>query len=114
MGFTIQISTDLTEPGFLRLTVDVKGISRDEDDKPCMYSVPYEHERQRQGIAAATARGVRFGRPCWKPTTAFIAAVEAAKCGELPWNKAARDFGMSESNFRYHAKTFIPRDLGCS
>ena len=57
-------------------------------------------ERQRQGIAAAKARGVRFGRPQWKRTAAFITAVEAAKHGELPWNKAARDFGMSESNFR--------------
>ena len=60
------------------------------------------------GIAAAKARGVRFGRPRWKPTAAFIAAVEAAKRGELPWNKAAHVFGMSESNFRYHAKTLIP------
>ena len=40
----------LNEPGFLRLTVDVKGASRDPDDKPYMYSVPYEHERIRQGV----------------------------------------------------------------
>ena len=40
----------LKEPGFLRLTVDVKGASRDPDDKPYMYSVPYEHERIRQGL----------------------------------------------------------------
>lgn len=65
-------------------------------------------ERQRQGIAAAKARGVRFGRPRWKPTAAFIAAAEAVKRGELPWSKAARDCGMTESNFRYHAKTLIP------
>ena len=65
-------------------------------------------ERQRQGIAAAKARGVRFGRPRWEPTAAFIVAAEAAKRGELPWSKAAHDFGMSESNFRYHAKTLTP------
>ena len=65
-------------------------------------------ERQRQGIAAAKARGVRFGRPRWKPTVAVIAAAEAAKRGEMPWNKAARDCSMTESNFRYHAKTLIP------
>ena len=65
-------------------------------------------ERQRQGIAAAKARGVRFGRPRWKPIPAFIEAVKAVKSGELPWNKAAHDFGMNESNFRYHAKTLIP------
>ena len=65
-------------------------------------------ERQRQGIAAAKARGVRFGRPRWEPTAAFTAAAEAAIRGELPWSKAAHDFGMSESNFRYHAKTLTP------
>lgn len=65
-------------------------------------------ERQRQGIAAARARGVQFGRPRWKPTPAFIDLVEAVKRGELSWNKAARNFGMSESNFRYHAKSLLP------
>ena len=65
-------------------------------------------ERQRQGIAAAKARGVRFGRPRWKPTPAFVAAAEAAKSGELPWSKAAHDCGMRESNFRYHAKRLMP------
>ena len=64
-------------------------------------------ERQRQGIAAARARGVQFGRPRWKPTPAFIDLVEAVKRGELSWNKAARNFGMSESNFRYHAKSLL-------
>ena len=66
------------------------------------------HERQRQGIAAAKARGVRFGRPRWEPTAAFIVAAEAAKRGELPWSKAAHDCSMRESNFRYHAKTLTP------
>ena len=65
-------------------------------------------ERQRQGIAAAKARGVRFGRPRWKPNAAFIVAAEAAKHGELSWREAAHDFGMSESNFRYHVKTLTP------
>ena len=65
-------------------------------------------ERQRQGIAAARVRGVQFGRPRWKPTPAFIDLVEAVKRGELSWNKAARNFGMSESNFRYHAKSLLP------
>ena len=40
----------LTEPGFLRLTVDVKGTSRDRVGKPYMYSVPYESERIEQGL----------------------------------------------------------------
>ena len=60
------------------------------------------------GIAAAKARGVRFGRPRWEPTAAFIVAAEAAKRGELPWGKAAHDCGMRESNFRDHAKTLTP------
>ena len=65
-------------------------------------------ERQQQGIAAAKARGVQFGRPRWKQTAAFVAAAEAAKRGDLPWKKAARNCGMSESNFRYHARTLTP------
>ena len=63
------------------------------------------------GIAAAKARGVRFGRPRWEPTAAFTAAAEAAIRGELPWSMAAHDFGMSESNFRYHAKMLTPLPL---
>ncbi len=39
----------LNEPGFLRLSVDVKGVSRNLDDRPYMYSVPYEHEKIAQG-----------------------------------------------------------------
>ena len=65
-------------------------------------------ERQQQGIAAAKARGVQFGRPRWKQTAAFVAAAEAAKRGDLPWKKAARNCGMSESNFRYHVRTLTP------
>ena len=39
----------LAKPGFLRLTVDVKDANRDSDDKPYMFSVPYEHDRIGQG-----------------------------------------------------------------
>ena len=35
----------LSEPGFLRLTVDVPDVSRDPDGEPCMFSVPYENDR---------------------------------------------------------------------
>ena len=61
-------------------------------------------ERQRQGIAAAKARGVRFGRPRWKPTAAFLAAAAAAVQGKMPTRLAAKKCGMKESNFRYHLK----------
>ena len=61
-------------------------------------------ERQRQGIAAAKARGVRFGRPCWQPTDAFRKLLEAVNCGKMTYRKAARTCNMSESNFRYHAR----------
>ena len=62
-------------------------------------------ERQRQGIAAAKARGVRFGRPRWQPTDAFLEALEAVRHGGLTAAKAAKCCGMSESNFRYHARS---------
>jgi len=39
----------LKEPGFLRISVDMPGVSRNLDDFPFMYSVPYEQEKIVQG-----------------------------------------------------------------
>ena len=58
-------------------------------------------QNEARQIVALTDAGIDRGN-------IFIAAAEAAKRGELPWSKAACDFGMSESNFRYHAKTLTP------
>ena len=40
-------------------------------------------ERQRQGIAEAKKRGVRFGRPRRKMPPEFAEAVEMVRCGEM-------------------------------
>ncbi len=56
-------------------------------------------KRQAQGIAAAKARGVRFGRP-EKPVPAdFAATVEKWKKGQLKTIQAARTTGLTKSTF---------------
>jgi len=57
------------------------------------------HKRQAQGIAAARARGVRFGRPPLEPPEDFHAIVAAWEKGALPLGAALRRCGMSESTF---------------
>ena len=56
-------------------------------------------KRQAQGIAAAKARGVRFGRPALEPPEDFPAIVAAWEKGALPLGAALRRCGMSESTF---------------
>ena len=56
-------------------------------------------KRQAQGIAAARARGVRFGRPPLEPPEDFPAIVAAWERGTLPLGAALRRCGMSESTF---------------
>ena len=56
-------------------------------------------KRQAQGIAAAKARGVRFGRPPLEPPEDFSAIVAAWEQGALPLGAALRRCGMSESTF---------------
>lgn len=43
------VKGSLRKPGFLRVSVDMPGVSRNLDDFPCMYSVPYEQEKIEQG-----------------------------------------------------------------
>ena len=62
-------------------------------------------ERQRQGIAAAHARGVRFGRPAWQPTDEFLEIAASVRRGEMPANVAAEKVGLCESTFRYRLKS---------
>ena len=56
-------------------------------------------KRQAQGIAAAKARGVRFGRPALEPPEDFFSIVAAWEQGALPLSAALRRCGMSESTF---------------
>jgi len=65
-----------------------------------------ENRRQKQaeGIAAAKARGVRFG-PEPKPLPDnFAACCEAWQSGELSMRSAAKACGMSASSFQAAAK----------
>lgn len=56
-------------------------------------------KRQAEGIAAAKARGVRFGRPAIEVPIDFPAIVKAWERKELTMEDALRKCGMSETTF---------------
>lgn len=60
-------------------------------------------QRQKEGIAAAKARGVRFGRPPTPLPDGFDGIVDAWRNGKLTGLEASRKAGMSNSTFRYRA-----------
>ena len=63
-------------------------------------------QRQAEGIAAAKARGVRFGRtPAVLPDN-FEAVLKMWKDNNLTDSEAARLCGMARSTFRYRAEKF--------
>ena len=57
------------------------------------------HERQRQGIAAAKARGVKFGRPPRALPANFAVYAKAARAGKMSYRKAAQRCGLPETTF---------------
>ncbi len=61
-------------------------------------------QRQAEGIAAAKARGVRFGRPEKPLPENFYEAVLSWKVGKASANLAARQCDMPVSTFLYKAK----------
>ncbi len=62
--------------------------------------------RQAQGIAAAKARGVRFGRPPRPLPENYDNVYQRWKLGEITGAEAARECGMPLPTFRYRAKTY--------
>ena len=56
-------------------------------------------KRQAEGIAAARARGVKFGRPIKRPPENFFALVKQWECGKLPFNEILNQTGMKEATF---------------
>lgn len=68
-------------------------------------------QRQAEGIAAAKARGVRFGRPPKKLPDNFEAVWSRWKNGEIPGTKAAELCAMPLSTFRYHAKKITTEQI---
>ena len=63
-------------------------------------------KRQEQGIAAAKARGVRFGRPPSPLPEKFHEAYQLWKSGKVTGTAAAGICGMPLSTFRYRAEVY--------
>ncbi|HIT64556.1 MAG TPA: recombinase family protein [Candidatus Ventrimonas merdavium] len=62
--------------------------------------------RQAEGIAAAKAKGVRFGRPPRPLPENFQSCYQRWKAGSLTGTAAARECGMPLATFRYRAKSY--------
>ena len=60
-------------------------------------------QRQAEGIAAAKARGVRFGREARPLPENFPRMVSLWNEGKISGTQAAKNCGMPLSTFRYHA-----------
>ena len=63
-------------------------------------------QRQAEGIAAAKARGVKFGRPPGPLPENYRSAYHRWKAGKITGAAAAKECGMALSTFRYRAKIF--------
>ncbi len=63
-------------------------------------------QRQAEGIAAAKARGVRFGRPSKPLPQSFDGFYRSWKCGEITGTAAAKGCGMALSTFLYKANKY--------
>ena len=63
-------------------------------------------QRQAEGIAAAKAKGVRFGRPIAPLPDHFREVYLRWKDGEISGKKAAETLGMPPSTFLYKAKRY--------
>lgn len=67
----------------------------------------YILERQREGIAAAKRRGVKFGRPLLRLPKCFAAAAFDFKAGVISCLEGAARCGMAPTTFRRRAESFI-------
>jgi DNA invertase Pin-like site-specific DNA recombinase len=63
-------------------------------------------QRQAEGIAAAKARGMRFGRPPAPLPESFHPAYQQWKSGKITGTAAAKLCGMPLSTFRYRAEVY--------
>ena len=63
-------------------------------------------QRQAEGIAAAKARGIHFGRPPKPLPENFQAAYQRWNQGKITGTAAAKECGMPLSTFRYRAKAY--------
>ena len=63
-------------------------------------------QRQAEGIAAAKAKGVRFGRPPKPLPENFHSCYQRWKQGEITGTAAAKECGMPLATFRYRAEIY--------
>ena len=63
-------------------------------------------QRQAEGIAAAKARGVRFGRPPKPLPDNYHSAYQRWKAGTITGTAAAKECGMALATFRYRAELY--------
>ena len=63
-------------------------------------------QRQAEGITAAKAKGIRFGRPPKPLPDNFHEAYQRWKQGEITGTAAAKECGMPLSTFRYRAEIY--------
>ena len=63
-------------------------------------------QRQAEGIAAAKAKGIRFGRPPKPLPDNFHDAYQRWKQGEITGTAAAKECGMPLSTFRYRTEMY--------
>ena len=63
-------------------------------------------QRQAEGIAAAKARGVQFGRPPAPLPENFHSAYQRWKAKKITGTAAAKECGMALSTFRYRAAIY--------
>ena len=63
-------------------------------------------QRQAEGIEAARARGVRFGRPPKPLPENYHSVYQRWRSGAITGMAAARECGMPLSTFRYRARAY--------
>ena len=63
-------------------------------------------QRQAEGIAAAKARGVRFGRPPRPLPENYHSVYQRWRAGKITGLAAAKECGMAMSTFRYRAAIY--------
>ncbi|RFZ77831.1 recombinase family protein [Lacrimispora amygdalina] len=59
----------------------------------------FNRQRQAEGIAAAKAKGVKFGRPPKERPAEFYGILKDWRCGKLSARKAARQLGIAHKTF---------------
>jgi DNA invertase Pin-like site-specific DNA recombinase len=59
----------------------------------------FNHQRQAEGIAAAKAKGIKFGRPPKERSSAFYSMIKEWKNGGVSARQAAKQLGIDHKTF---------------